>query len=498
MKKAMALYEMKVEITNSSDPKAKNALYSKGPIRHFNNGIEVQGGPVTFEDDVVFQGNNSIFRGQAYFGGKTRFSGGVTTFKDKTYFHKDVMMDGGGIFDSAVGINKNIASDNAPVNFKNTIWMNGDFGIKDDVIDKQNPPNNARDFKLVGTDNTKLYYTDNFSWKCDECVSDEPDKIGNKTCTVHNKTCSQHFNFKWNDNDVPNNVQNSNPDDWQHGNPIENCGTEKNSKGEDVEIEDCIAKDSLKMGTLSERRECGFHLGDPMATNSKDKGIYSVTPKEPKNAQIYLSDIENWYNEAKNADPSRLYDGHVVVKLNKNNIEGNSPSFHINGSATQLFKDKVIFIVEGDTQLDGDYFNTTPQSSTMIYVKDNARIYPFKINGTFHGLIYIDENNKWDDDCDYDDEATNKTCNTENNANQIGAGGNDKIVGAIHNLSKRNLLMNGKDSENAGPPVVEFGKEALKNFSKLSNCGEEGEYTAEYIVGSGNRVRLRPLGYYFY
>jgi len=221
-------------------------------------------------------------------------------------------------------------------------------------------------------------------------------------------------------------------------------------------------QNKLEMGSLNidDRK-------DPQLDLDKiDVQIYD----SPSN-EITLTMINDLYEQAGNASPPQLYNGHVVISLDR-------PTVNFQNIDNTEFKNKVIFVLEGSTMLSGGYFPTAPESSTLLYVKDNAYLSELQINGDFHGLIYIDKDNTKDQ--------------------VIKSNNNGKIVGAIHNHSNKNIQWNGGNSSQ--PPVIQFSEKALNEFAKLSTGGEAGEWKAKYneITNPQHRVRLKPLGYYFY
>jgi len=220
--------------------------------------------------------------------------------------------------------------------------------------------------------------------------------------------------------------------------------------------------------------------------------IYSMATLTSNNQKFNTDKLISLYEEAKTADA--LFDGHLVIKI--------GPGVQKLDMGGGTFNEKVIFIVEDGGKLETDDFYTSgPSASTLIYAgAGNAVIDKFKTkdNGDFRGLIYVAPGN------------------TGEHFIKLGDGGNVNIYGAIHNFSTQ-----AKFNWEGGGQTIHFDRCALGAFSKLStllcpnypNCPNSGEAAgADIVCPSGatyinpdstdvtaiDRVKLTPLGYYFY
>jgi len=324
LKKAIAFYssDNDVKVTNTGTSGAKNAFYSKGSVMHANAGIEVIGGPATFESEVQFQGGPSIFHHNVYFGDKATFLSGPTgvptAFNDRAYFANDVILYSGGTFASRVGIEGNLETNSGSkvITVDGNMWINGDLGMRELGIEPHSGEmqlglNNANSINLNGAGNNVINYTNNLSIITVACSNEfsayEAQNEHNGLCTAHNKRKSEHLSSASADNitDFSSLTKSTN------GAQIANINTDTSKLG---------------MGTLVSRRDPEFNLaGKP----DGDGGIYSVTPYTPSSSKITLDEIERLYAQAQGAN--QLYDGHVVIKLSGDVAPENHMKYSFDG-----------------------------------------------------------------------------------------------------------------------------------------------------------------------
>jgi len=455
LKKALAYYDMTetVNITNTAKYGAKNAVYMKGKLRDGNNGMEVFGS-VTFEDTVTFQNTESIFHKDIYFNKGVNFEKNVT-FKDKAYFNDYVSFQNMGssvsMFDQSVGIRGNLTATNMSVGFGGNVWFNGVF-------------KNDNNSKLISNGaNNKFYYTDKLSMKttamCGMCPKEvnghtpacvsSPNPNTN-TCCPHN--CSHDF-------DQSARIQSADAGGFVNMHKDSTSGY----KGHSIDSATILQNLGMEVGGVEARRDPQLDI-----TNIPvDK--YEKTTLTNYTDAITLAQLNAMYAEASNNNA--LYNDHLVVKFS-----GGTPRFD---AGSDIFDKKVIFVLENGAQLNGQYFRTTENSSTMIYVGqgDSYINNNFKLNGAFHGLIYIDEGNT----------ATN----------YLSFGANDTLVGAIHSFSDKKLTWN--TGNDAAPPVIKYDENVLNNFAGLlKNASSSNTWVTQYADTTYKHVRLKPFGYYFY
>jgi hypothetical protein len=463
VKTALAFYDILdgVKITNNASYGAKNAFSSEGTVNNGDAGVEVRDGPATFMRGVKFQNTAPpIFHKDVYFGDTAKFINTNAVFKDKVYFDDYVEMQGltnTDIFNSSVGFNKNIVvpgvSSTSPQNFNvnGDVWINGTFGNIGDVQSAQ-----SITFTNVGAATNKFNYTDNFQMKKRVMgCKDEP------------PTCS-HTSHPIDDKQVE---TFSNRDYSYHSSKID------------------IA-DKMNMGNLDTAGSPGSRMDPELDINkatdpSKGGASKMYTLKEMmdsgnagQNTSVSAKILNEAYEKAKN-NGHLTNDDYMVVRLGTSSTDNN---FNWNGpSSAETFNEKVIFVLESNYAWRGSYFPTTTESSTLIYVKDNALLDELKINAVFNGLIYTDKKNI-----------------PTGGSNRIKVDPiNGKIVGAIHNHSSGNLQWNTTGSN--VPPVIQFSEAALNKFARMSTNGTSGEWKTEYTSENNEkRVRLRAAGYYFY
>lgn len=449
LKTALAFYDMTetVRITNSAKYNAHNAIYMRGGLQDGNNGMEVWG-PATFEGIVKFQNVQSVFHNDAYFNKNVDIMR-TPKFEDKTYFNENLNIQIGqgtfSMFDSAVGINGNLSTGNTntTITVGNDVWFNGDFIT---------PQGNAEiNVKVVSDDpNNKFYYTDNIrmdksAMGCNSCPS-----VGCVHNCVHPITQSTQITGF------------SNMDNTYKGSSIDNIPQ----------------KMGMKNPNLDDRRDPQLSLDNiPL---SKMKTINDVKNAKKGNnnncGNFSVECIEAKYAEA--AAANELYEGHLVVKV----TPGDYISNYFSNPAGTL-NSKMILILDEGVTLGGRYFNTSPESSTLIYVGQKASLSQFNIDGAFHGLIYIDSLNT----------PPGAPCVT----NYVNFGANSRIVGGIHSFTDCSLVWN-TGAGGAAPPVIKFDPDILNNYATLVKGSSESTRTAEYADSTHQRVLLKGVGYYFY
>jgi len=451
LKTALAFYDMTetVRITNSAKYNAHNAIYMRGGLQDGNNGMEVWG-PATFEGTVRFQNVQSIFHNDAYFNKNVDIMR-TPKFEDKTYFNENLNIQIGqgtfSMFDSAVGINGNLSTGNTntTITVGNDVWLNGDF------MTPQGPERQAR----IGTNdpNNNFYYTSNLQMKINSVTKCDSLYTATGMC-LHNN---------YNDHYV------------SSGSLPGFTNLPETYKGSS--IDNIPQKMGMKNPNLDDRRDPQLSLDNiPL---SKMKTINDVKNAKKGNnnncGNFSVECIEAKYAEA--AAANELYEGHLVVKV----TPGDYISNYFSNPAGTL-NSKMILILDEGVTLGGRYFNTSPESSTLIYVGQRASLSQFNIDGAFHGLIYIDSLNT----------PPGAPCVT----NYVNFGANSTIVGGIHSFTDCSLVWN--TGAGAAPPKIRFDPDILNNYATLVRGSSESTRTAEYADSTHQRVLLKGVGYYFY
>ena len=452
LKKALAYYDMDVSIKTTAKYNAQNAIYFNGDVSDANNAMEVYG-PATFEGSIKFQNTKAIFHGNAYFNKGVDFMKGAPRFEDKAYFNdylniQNLQENTAWVFDKEVGINGNFSTGGTDrlIRAKGDVWFNGVF---------KDPYGSTDNSAKLGGDSasTKFYYTSKLSMKTNAMCGMCPKEVNGHTPTCvsspnpnTNTCCPHNCSHSFDQSDRIRGFVNMNRDSTSGylGSNIDNI------------------PQKMGMTTLEERR-------DPQLDITKIPANKSTTLSINGQKTLTLNELNTMYETA--SSNGTLYDGeHLVIKVN-----GGPLNF---STSSEKFDKKVIFVLENNATLNQQYFPTTNKSSTLIYVgPGNAKINnSFKLNGAFHGLIYIDTLNKGE--------------------NHISFGAKDTLVGAIHSFSNQTLSWNTGDA--SAPPVIKFSKDVLTNYETLVKSSTENTYIAEYVDYIYKRIHLRPFGYYFY
>jgi hypothetical protein len=365
------------------------------------------------------------------------------------------------IFDKAVGINGNFSTQaNTTIKFSDDVWFNGDFitpnGTRDDGI-KLNSDN----------PNNKIYYTNKIPMDKTVmgCKSCKPENGG--TMCVHNCVHPVEQSTR---------ITGFSNMDYTYFGPSSGSPTDPKSN-----IDNIPQKMKMTNPTLEERRDDELSLDNIPLDNR-----YSVSEVKSNCGGFSVKCIEEKWEEAKTA--GTLYNNeHLVIK-----VSGSDPMRNYFGDNTPgTLNKKIILILDDGAVLGGKYFKTGPESSSLIYVGKNAQLDQFSINGAFHGLIYID--------------ADNKTPSA-GAKNTINSGENDTLYGAFHSFSDDSFIWN--KGEGTKPSVIVHDPKVLENFATMVKCKPNKpcepskqvvDWTEEAKTDpSKQRVRLRAAGYYFH
>lgn len=178
----------------------------------------------------------------------------------------------------------------------------------------------------------------------------------------------------------------------------------------------------------------------------------------PDNQTMTVRWLESQYN---NASSNQLWNEHLVVKVKNPGVK-----LHDKDST---FSKKVIFIVESELDCGGKFYNSSENSSTLIYVKKTGSLTNMGGSGLFKGYVHIEPEN-----------TGNLSFNFESGA---------EIKGAIHNLSDNYIMWNGNST------AMEFSyvDSALAPFASLKKDYDGGELELEDA-----NITPTAAAYYFY
>jgi hypothetical protein len=441
---------------------SENAVYMAGALRDGNNGMEVIGG-ATFEEEVRFQNKKAVFYGEAFFQkdvyflanagyvfyGNTYFNANVTfqNQPDPCQLFRDTLFTGNTARTYPnVGVNGNLTAFST-IQIPGSFYINGNGDLQQKTI--------QRNSNSGGTPSPapKAYYTNNFTAGL---------------------------------------------------NKFSNYATEKMDNNSNIPLK-------MNMKNLEERRETPLLSYSELLAKVKAKvgnNIRSHTTVLATTGEVKLSVDRLTQAYRDDSANGKLYEGHVVVLINYPQKWDEFKTHGLNGTP---FDKKVIFLVESGTiASNGNFYCSSPTSSTMIYVGENGRLQDFGSTCLFRGYIYIDEKNT-------------------SNDNGFYWGTGSSIEGAYHNFStmpfKWNYLGDGD------PTKITYNAAVLAPFNTLKkgyNPGntvstpDPGTYenaagqickdipiriTLPPLPGSlgslgvetdGQGLNPTPLGYYFY
>jgi hypothetical protein len=184
--------------------------------------------------------------------------------------------------------------------------------------------------------------------------------------------------------------------------------------------------------------------------------------------QLSTEKLNTLYETARTSNPPNLYNGHVVVRISS---QINCGRF----TSGTTFNNKVIFIVDGEINGGGGrFYNSGPESSTLVYVSPTGRLQDFGSSGPFQGLIYVDKNN------------------TREQRFQWGTG--SSITGAVHMLGSGNLSWN---TGGTTVPTIKYDEGVLNAFGGLREDAQAGAFQTTFL-GSDTSIIFNAVGFYYY
>lgn len=175
-------------------------------------------------------------------------------------------------------------------------------------------------------------------------------------------------------------------------------------------------------------------------------------------------DLEEVYNQKKNE--GQLWNDYLVVRVNDNKSMKNTG---LAGRDNEFTK-KVIFIVESDWTINGDFYTSGPEANTLI-VQNSGKITELGCNGLFRGYVYAQGSEmsyKW--------------------------GTNAELQGALHQMNP-----NMKFQMNTGNPLtIRFDTEPLNAIAALGimRDSQGNEIPVELEIPSNVNPRLLAVYYY--
>jgi hypothetical protein len=229
---------------------------------------------------------------------------------------------------------------------------------------------------------------------------------------------------------------------------------------------------------LNLRSEPQLTLNSVLGENYADRGNYfTLSGLLGGQQDVTTQRLQTAVNNQRNLLPasrSRFQNDHLVIRVTSQCAMNWSTA---NTNAATLFDGNVMFIVESGAELspNGSFFNSHPESSTLIYVEPGGRLNNFGSNGLFRGLIYV---------------ADSDSPVEVNNTFQWGL--NSSIEGGVQ---IRSGVLNWNSG---GQTVIRRDQEVLNNFGFLVNNQQGGQPNGDFILGNmGPGVILSPVGFYF-
>jgi hypothetical protein len=401
------------------------------------------------------------------------FFSGNMLFKGNPVFHMDAYFDrgvkfqefgGGTVFNKRVGVQWDIDVPQNTMDFGGNVYIGDGFRNMGDVntnVDYYDRIGATIANGKLGDINGTLYHTDAFNV--------EDIRNGNKFAGENEPTMVGSL-------------------DGANIKSILGVGTREQRIEEERTLDiGNITRSGKKFLKLSDLRE------DYRFPNNENPNI---TPPGFNKSNITgntLNTFINWARtdpQAKEYYKDYFYNDHFLIT-----VDGNQGT----GIGGGTFNDKVIFNVETPWSIDGNFYNSGNNASTLIYIgpdaasSDNRRPTITSMgmpdDGTFRGLIYVDPANG----------ISNKVGNMT-----FTWGARNKIEGAL--IMKGQEMVNwgkrsGVGTNLADATVISRNSEVLSAFGCLRvgiDCSTGALQTKTDNNGNPVPISLKPLGYYFH
>ncbi|MDR0331461.1 MAG: hypothetical protein LBH93_07125 [Chitinispirillales bacterium] len=442
MKKASVFYNLRNSYIKTSSRRHKNAFFLGGSLVDGNVGLEAYG-DVTIAGDAKFQNYAGVFHGEAYFGGNVNIQHPGTIFHDKVYVEGNAVFQNFSathtVFENGVGLNGNFSTEGNA----NPIRVDGNVYLKGDMLGSNST------IKSVGGGDT-LFHTEQLKVANDSCKAQNN---RNEACALHGVLANGHITA-------------SRMQDF--------AATQDKGTADALSSQKILQ--SMEMSPIEDRK-------DPQLDISKIPDKYIKNAYESVSRSGGNFDV-NKLNESYAAaqENNELFMGHLVLKVGKDDPMLNWPST----TANSTFNDKVIFIIEDDSQkfgnVAGSFYNSGPESTTLIYVGGgDAHLSEFGTSGLFRGYIYVDE-------------ANTIGIPPNNMKNSFNWKDGSSIQGAVHNFSSGPFLWNA-----GNPTPIHFDEDVLNEYSAIIRDADGGgDDEASFVEIDDPRIYPIPGGFYFY
>lgn len=185
--------------------------------------------------------------------------------------------------------------------------------------------------------------------------------------------------------------------------------------------------------------------------------IFLVSSLDMNN--ITASKLNQKYNEA--SSNGKLWNGFLVIQINQ--PVSMSASF-------DTFEGKVILIVDNTLNCNGDWYNCSATSNTLVYVRSGGRVNGLGSGKNFRGYVYVEGSG----DVTY----------------QMRSG--NSFRGAIHHVSA-----NSPFKINSGAALnIQYDESVLKEFVNLGVVSPPGAITSEFVLND-HRIRTELLSIFY-
>lgn len=141
-------------------------------------------------------------------------------------------------------------------------------------------------------------------------------------------------------------------------------------------------------------------------------------------------------------------------------------------SSTGTFTGKVIWIVESGMNCNGAWYDCSPSSNTMVYVKSGGRVSGMGSRKNFRGFVYVEGNGE---------------------VSYLFGSGNS-FRGAIHHVSPTSKFQ--INSSDGSAVNIYYDKEVLKEFVRFNVITPPG-VTSNKLVLNDIKLRTELLGLYY-
>ncbi len=239
-----------------------------------------------------------------------------------------------------------------------------------------------------------------------------------------------------------------------------------NLRGNMVTHSGQVTSNDIVNGTASQIVNNGSNINIANALNMRDGNELSFTGSVDQidAGLIYQYSslgwgsitAENLNQQYQNASAQgKLWNNFLVIRINGYSASMNSSAGTFNG--------KVIWVVESGINCNGQWYDCSASSNTMVYVKSGATINGLGSGKNFRGYVYVEGDGKV--------------------IYQFGNG--NSFRGAIHHVSPTSGF-----TFNSGSPLnIQYDREVLKDFVRFNLLTPPGVTVREMVL---NDIKLRP------